>query len=93
MLLIEYLSFGLEGYFSSKNRHNRPSYVIYLTQITNNPNTAQINVQGCIVLTHSYSELNCDQLHNYYNYFHLFTAYFPSSLVKLEALSILSECS
>ncbi len=29
-------------------------------------------MQGCIVLTHSYGELNCDQLHNYYNYFHLY---------------------
>ena len=25
-----------------------------------------------IVLTHYYGELNCDRLHNYYNYFHLY---------------------
>ena len=58
MLLIEFVIVGLDGYFS-KNRPNSPSYIIH------------INVQGCIVLTHSYGELNCDRLHNYYNYFHL----------------------
>ena len=29
-------------------------------------------MQGCVVLTHSYGELNCDRLHTYYNYFHLY---------------------
>ena len=29
-------------------------------------------MQGCTVLTHSYGELNCDLLNNYYNYFHLY---------------------
>ena len=42
-----------------------------MLDINYHPNTAQINVQGCIVLTHSYGKLNCDRLHNYYNYFHL----------------------
>ena len=27
-------------------------------------------MQGAIVLTHSYGELNCDRLPNCYNYFH-----------------------
>ena len=40
--------------------------------INYHPSTARINVQGCVVLTHSYGELNCDRLHTYYNYFHLY---------------------
>ena len=38
---------------SAKVLCNRPSIVCNIFDINYHPNTAQINVQGCIVITHS----------------------------------------
>ena len=75
-------------------------YVCNIFDINYHLNTAHINAQGCrpIVLTHSHGELNCDQLHNYYNYFHLchyslltsthkpVLARAPSSILQMKAM-------